>query len=99
MRITSINTDLILNFLKGKSADKISLFGSYARGEENESSDVDILVNFKNKISLLDLIEIEYELSDILNKKVDLVTENSLRNKQVLKYISADLISLYNEKR
>jgi len=98
MKVSSINTQLILNFLKGKSANKISLFGSYARGEEHDNSDVDILVNFKNKISLIDLIEIQYELSDILNKKVDLVTENSLKNKRILDYINNDLIELYNEK-
>lgn len=54
------------------------LFGSYSRGEAAAESDIDILVSFSETKSLLDIIGLELELSDIFNKKVDLVTENFL---------------------
>ncbi len=52
------------------------LFGSYARGEENTDSDVDIMIDYNRPFSLLDLIGLENDLKDLLHKKVDVVTEN-----------------------
>ncbi len=49
------------------------IFGSYARGEQNRKSDVDILVKFRGKKSLLDLVGLKLELEDMLGRKVDLV--------------------------
>ena len=58
------------------------LFGSYARGEERDDSDVDILVSFDqqsgNGVSLLKHISIALGLEDLLNKKVDLITDGTL---------------------
>ena len=56
----------------------IGIFGSYARGEETKSSDLDILIDFRQKINLLELIGIEQLLSEELGLKVDLVTKKSL---------------------
>jgi len=58
----------------------LGLFGSYSRGEQKEKSDIDFLASFSKRKSLLDLIRIERELSEILGIKVDLVTEKSLRS-------------------
>jgi uncharacterized protein len=57
---------------------KLSLFGSTARGEAIEHSDVDLLVQFSKKKSLLTLVELEQTLSTAIGRKVDLVTESSL---------------------
>ena len=59
----------------------IGFFGSYARGEQNEKSDVDILVEFSepNTIDLFDFIELEEFLSKQLGIKVDLVTKSALK--------------------
>ena len=65
-------------FLKKEGATKISVFGSYARGEEKAESDIDILVEFSNTKSLLTLARIERELSDFVGVKVDLLTEASI---------------------
>ena len=54
------------------------LFGSSARGEASPKSDVDLLVEFSEEKSLLDLVRIERELSQALGMKVDLLTEKSV---------------------
>ncbi len=61
--------------------ETIGFFGSYARGEQNKKSDVDVLVEFSqpNTIDLLDFIELEEFLSKKLGIKVDLVTKNALK--------------------
>ena len=56
----------------------LSLFGSQVHGESGAESDVDILVTFSRPVSLLQLVALERDLSAVLGKKVDLVTEASL---------------------
>ena len=70
----------------------IAIFGSYARGEQKETSDIDILIDYYEPISLLKLIELENYLSDLLGIKVDLITKNSIHNPYVRKSIEEDLI-------
>ena len=57
---------------------KAGLFGSFVRGESTKNSDIDILIKFKGRKSLLDLAHLEMELEDMLKKKVDLVTYRSV---------------------
>ena len=82
--------ELILKTLEPFKPAKVGIFGSYARNEQTEDSDLDILVSFKETISLLDLVGLEQELSEILGIKVDLVTERSV-NPRLKKYIYQDL--------
>ena len=70
----------------------IAIFGSYARNEQTETSDIDILIDYYEPISLLKLIELENYLSDLLEIKVDLITKNSIHNPYVKKSIEEDLI-------
>ena len=58
---------------------EIGLFGSYIRGEERKGSDVDILVDFTDTISLFAFIELEDYLTKTLGNKVDLVSKNALK--------------------
>jgi hypothetical protein len=62
----------VMPILKKNKVTKAGIFGSYARGEQNENSDIDILVEVQG--SLLDLVELEFELEKVLNKKVDLLS-------------------------
>jgi len=75
-------------FLKEKfRVKKIGIFGSYSRGEQKKSSDIDILVEFYEVPSLLKFIAMENYLSEILGIKVDLVMKDSLKHyigKQIL---------------
>ena len=54
------------------------VFGSFARGEANEASDIDLLIRFSVPKSLFQMVAIEQELRDVLNRPVDLVTEGAL---------------------
>ena len=56
----------------------ISLFGSMARNEGTEASDIDLLVSFSRPVSLLQMVALERELSKTLGREVDLLTEASL---------------------
>jgi len=58
--------------------DFLAVFGSVARGSASDSSDVDLLVRFSSPVSLFELVRIEREFSELLDRDVDLVTEESL---------------------
>jgi len=85
----------IINYLRPYSPERIGIFGSFARKEESPESDIDIQVKFRNTISLLDLARIHRELSVILSREVDLVTEASIKNKRLKKNIYKNLIIIY----
>ena len=58
---------------------EIGIFGSFVRGEQKETSDLDILVEFEGSISLFEIVRLERFLSELLGEKVDLVMKNSLK--------------------
>lgn len=89
-----INSNII-SYLQSYKAERIGIFGSFARGEQNAASDIDILVKFRSNLSLLDLAKIHRELSVILGRKIDLVTEASLKNERLRSYIYKDLKVIY----
>ena len=64
--------------MRSYRARKIAIFGSYARGEGRPDGDIDILVEFSERKTLLELVRIERELSELLGIKVDLLTEKSI---------------------
>jgi predicted nucleotidyltransferase len=68
----------IIPVLKRFGVKRASLFGSSARGEDREDSDIDILVEFEVGKSLLDLAGLKIELEEVLGRRVDLLTFNSL---------------------
>ena len=65
--------------LRKHKIKRAGLFGSVARNKSTETSDVDILVELGEKISLLDFVGIKLELEDALGKKVDLVEYQSIK--------------------
>jgi predicted nucleotidyltransferase len=84
----------IVEFLKSKGATKVAVFGSYVRNEETPESDIDVMVDFKNPITLLDFAGFQLDLEEQIGIKVDLVMEGGL-NPLVQKYINKDLLVLH----
>ena len=86
--------DDIAEFLKNKGATKVAVFGSYVRDEETPESDIDVLVDFKKPITLLDFVGYQLDLEEKIRVKVDLVMDGSI-NPLLEKYINKDLLVLY----
>ena len=70
--------DTIISFMRQHGVEKIGVFGSYARNEAGPNSDLDLMVWFKEQKSLLGVIRIERELSELLGVKIDLLTEQAV---------------------
>jgi predicted nucleotidyltransferase len=85
----------IINYLAAYDPIRIGIFGSYARNEDSIESDIDILVRFKSTKTLLDLARIHRELSKVLGRKVDIVTEPALKNEKLKQSIYNDLKIIY----
>lgn len=58
---------------------RLALFGSVARGEATGRSDVDVLVDFHGSATFDAFVDLQFYLEALLNRRVDLVTERSLR--------------------
>lgn len=78
-----------LTLLRNKKADilaaaarhgagNVRVFGSVARGEDSEASDIDILVSMEANRSLYDLIALQQEIERLLGRRTDLLTEKSI---------------------
>jgi predicted nucleotidyltransferase len=81
----------IINYLKPFGPERIGIFGSLAREESTNNSDIDILVRFKDTLNLLQIAKIHRELSQILGKEADIVTESALKNERLKRHIYDDL--------
>jgi len=76
--------------LKRNGVKRAAIFGSYARGQENKNSDIDILIEYENddEKSFFDVIGLKLELEKELKRKVDLVEYSMIHprlKKQILK--------------
>ena len=66
--------------LAGKfSVKKIGIFGSWVRDEQKKKSDIDLLVELKEPVSLLGIVRLENHISELLGAKVDLVPKKDIR--------------------
>jgi predicted nucleotidyltransferase len=70
--------DKIINICRKNDVSMIGVFGSTARGEATESSDIDLLVKLSKPKSLLSLVKLERNLSEAVGQKVDLLTEGAI---------------------
>ncbi len=78
MNIRDNITEKIKEILKENDVEKASLFGSILRKNFNKNSDIDILIKFKGKKTLFDLVELKEELSSKLNRRIDLLTYDAI---------------------
>jgi hypothetical protein len=73
-----IDIESLQEICRRNDVARLGVFGSIARGEGTEQSDVDMLVEFAGKKSLLDVVKLERELGEALGRKVDLLTEAAI---------------------
>jgi len=69
----------VIKILKKNKIKRAGIFGSYARGEQNKNSDIDILADIPKNINLFDFVGIKLELEDNLGKKIDLVEYKAVK--------------------
>lgn len=88
-----VNKESILSVLEKLDKErykinKIGLFGSFAREEATESSDIDIFVDFKDEANVFrNFFDIKYDLEEIFQKKVDLISSNNFDYEYKLKEV------------
>ena len=93
MNLAPAEKEKIIEICKRNDISYCALFGSFARGEANENSDVDLLVRF-SKPKGWDWINAALEIEDALGRKVDLITENGL-SKYIKSKVLKDLQVIY----
>jgi predicted nucleotidyltransferase len=69
----------IIGAAEKRGATNVRVFGSVARGEDNEDSDVDLLVDLADDVGIVGLIRLEREIAEILRRKVDVVPARCLK--------------------
>ena len=89
------NIDIIRNYFFSKPVRKAFLFGSMSRGEFSAESDVDILVELDySKPIGLEFVQMQLDLQDLLNMKVDLITLNSL-SRHIKPFVDKEKVLIY----
>lgn len=68
----------IVPILKRRDVTRAALFGSVARNEAKKNSDVDLLVKFKGRKTLMDLAGLKIEIEDKLGRRVDILTHDGI---------------------
>jgi predicted nucleotidyltransferase len=79
--------------LKNFGVVRLALFGSFARDEANEHSDIDMLVRFDSIPTSKDYFGLQFYLEDLLGRPVDLVTDKALRP-ELRPFVEKDLIDV-----
>jgi predicted nucleotidyltransferase len=87
------NREEILRIAARHGARNVRVFGSVARGEDGSDSDVDLLVEMEDERSLLDLVGLEQDLEELLQRKVDVLTDESI-HPTIRPRITADVRAL-----
>jgi len=90
--------DKVLTLLKEHAREiyafkiqRISIFGSVARDEDSLESDIDILIKFDGPPSYDLYMDLKFYLENLLDRKVDLITEDALRS-EIKHFVERDLI-------
>jgi uncharacterized protein len=78
MTAYSFDIPRLIDICRQNDVSMVGVFGSMARGEAKKRSDIDLLVRFSKRKSLLAVVRLERELSEALGRKVDLLTEAAI---------------------
>ncbi|MCY7347255.1 MAG: nucleotidyltransferase family protein [Pyrinomonadaceae bacterium] len=97
MNLALAEKEKIVEICQRNDIEFCALFGSFARGEANEKSDIDLLVRF-SKPKGIDWLDAAFEIEDTLGRKVDLITEKSL-HPLIRESVFEDLQIFYGERK
>ncbi|MCL6097832.1 MAG: nucleotidyltransferase domain-containing protein [Bacteroidetes bacterium] len=90
-------SEKIAKCFRNKPVKKAFLFGSVSRNEDDEKSDIDILVELDySKPFGLGFVSMQLELEDLLKRKVDLLTSKSV-SKYVRQFIESEKVLIYEK--
>lgn len=70
--------EIIQNYLKTQPVKRAYLFGSYARNEQDNESDIDLMVELDDMVGLYKFVGIQIGLEELLGKKVDLISTEGI---------------------
>jgi predicted nucleotidyltransferase len=96
--ISEAQKNIIINTIMPFRPIRIGIFGSAARGDNSENSDIDILYQLKEAVGLFNIVRIKNDLEEKLNKKVDLVSEKYVHPK-LKPQIMNDIKIIYSNER
>lgn len=95
MQLSAKDIQVIKQYFSGKPVVKAYVFGSYSRNEAGNHSDIDILVDLDySKHIGLGFVQMQDDLQQKLNKKIDLVSSNGV-SKYILPFIEKDKVLIY----
>ena len=95
MKLDSRQISEIGNYFKDKPVLKAYLFGSCARDEADDKSDIDILVELDYAQPIgLEFVQMQLDLQDLLNRQVDLLSQKAI-SKHIQPYIEQDRVLVY----
>jgi len=89
-----LDSTKLAEFCRRDGIPRLFLFGSVARGEATPDSDVDLIAELPDDVSLLDLVRLERGLSSALGRKVDLLTKEAI-SPYIRERITGDLRLVY----
>jgi predicted nucleotidyltransferase len=76
--VESLDYDRLIEVCRAHGTRRVALFGSFGRGDAGPDSDVDLIVEFASPTGLLGLVRLERELTEVLARSVDLLTEAAI---------------------
>ena len=97
MEQPAIDKKKLVELSKKNDFSYLGLFGSFARGEATRRSDIDLLVHFSKRKSLLEVVRMEREFTESLGRPVELLTESSI-SPFLIDRIKAEVQVIYEKK-
>lgn len=85
----------IVNYLQKQKVQEVGIFGSFARNEMTQDSDIDVLVEYSRGTTILDIVKMKQELFILIGRKVDLVSKRAVQ-KRIMENIKNDLQTVYH---
>lgn len=95
MYLSELDKQAIIEICRRNDISYCAVFGSFARGDANEDSDIDLLVKFSKPVGFA-FYSIAGELKEALGRKVDLATDNMI-GKYIRESVMKDLKTIYEE--